>query len=209
MTSQTTVPSIDQLQRLLVVGLGNPGSRYVGTRHNAGFMVLERLAHVWSIELRKKRRFKGIFGTGEVEGKRISLLKPTTYMNLSGTSVAAAIRYVSMDEGALVVIHDDVDLPLGRIRTKWSGGTGGHNGLRSIDAELGSTAYFRIRIGIGRGLVGTTTHHVLSPVDKQQRDDFIQSVIGGAEATQMLVDTGLRATQNIVHSTWYGTEENE
>lgn len=209
MTSETAVPSIDQHQRLLVVGLGNPGSRYVGTRHNAGFLVLDRLAHLWSIELKMKRRFSGLFGAGEVDGKQISLLKPATYMNLSGRSVVATIRYVPIDQGALVVIHDDVDLPLGRIRTKWSGSAGGHNGLRSIDSELGTTDYFRIRIGIGHGLDGTTSQHVLSPVQREDRDDFFRSVAGGAEATQMLLNTGLRSTQNAVHSTWYGTEAAE
>jgi peptidyl-tRNA hydrolase, PTH1 family len=119
-------PSLD----VLVVGLGNPGPEYAATRHNLGFMVTDRLAGEWSLGWRSK--FSGRVAEGRDGDARLALLQPLTYMNVSGRSVAAALRFYKLEPDALVVVHDEIDLPLGDVRAKWGGGLAGHNGLRSL-----------------------------------------------------------------------------
>ena len=132
----------------LVVGLGNPEPRYRRTRHNAGQMVVERLAE--RLSLRFASKYAGRFAQGRGPGGPVSLLIPTTYMNLSGQSVSPAVGSLHLGLGQVVVIHDELDLPFGVVRGKIGGGPGGHNGLRSIQTGLGSPDFSRIRLGIGR-----------------------------------------------------------
>lgn len=133
---------------LLIAGLGNPGSGYARNRHNAGFIVVDEIhaAHGFGPW---KARFSGLLSDGRLGGRKTYLLKPQTYMNLSGDSVGAALRFFKLPLEALVVIHDDIDLGCGRMKAKTGGGDGGQNGLRSITAALGP-AYRRVRVGIGR-----------------------------------------------------------
>ncbi len=137
-------PSLDAL----VVGLGNPGPEYARTRHNLGFMVTDRLAEGWSASWRSK--FSGRVAEARDGDLRVALLQPLTFMNVSGRSVAAAIRFYKLAPDALVVVHDEIDLEVGDVRAKWGGGLAGHNGLRSLRESLGTADFARVRIGVGR-----------------------------------------------------------
>ena len=132
----------------LIAGLGNPEAKYDGTRHNAGFAALDALADKWNISV-SKTKFQGLWGQGEVDGHKVVLLKPLTYMNLSGESVGEAARFYKIPADHVVVISDDISLPVGKLRIRTGGSAGGHNGLKSIIARLGGENFPRIRIGIG------------------------------------------------------------
>jgi PTH1 family peptidyl-tRNA hydrolase len=133
----------------LVVGLGNPGTRYAGTRHNAGSRAVERLASRLGVKLRRSRTLARA-GEVHVEGERLVLACPTTYMNESGPAVAALVRQKGIEPGRLIVVHDEIDLPAGALRVKFGGGTAGHRGVDSVVAALGTKDFHRVRIGVGR-----------------------------------------------------------
>ncbi len=132
----------------LIVGLGNPGTEYAFSRHNVGFMAVDDLAHRHSFsDFREK--FKGLIATGEIAGEKVYLLKPQTYMNLSGESVLAVCSFYKIKPADIIVFHDDMDLDVARVKVKTGGGSGGHNGIKSIDAHIGSD-YARVRIGVSK-----------------------------------------------------------
>lgn len=133
----------------LIVGLGNPGAQYVGTRHNAGFRFLDRLIESCGARLRHESRFQGELGKMAMAGRELWLLKPATFMNRSGESVSAFARYYKIPLEQILVAHDDLDLPPGAVRLKLGGGTAGHNGLEDLVARLGGSNFVRLRIGIG------------------------------------------------------------
>jgi len=154
----------------LIVGLGNPGTEYEHTRHNIGFMAIDRLAKAWDISLGKEKRFYGVFGEGRLSrqmltGNKIRLLKPTTYMNASGQSVRACADWFKCSPSQILVIYDDMDLPLGKLRLRPSGSAGGHNGIKSMISHFGTQDFPRLRLGIGRanktGDGASVTNHVL------------------------------------------------
>ncbi len=151
----------------LITGLGNPGAKYQWTRHNIGFMVVDRLAHTTGASLTKKA-FEGLSGDAACWGERLHLLKPQTYMNLSGRSVSSALRYHKLSIEELVIIHDDLDIPFGQIKIKKGGGHGGHNGLRSLIQELGGADFIRVRVGIGRPIRGDSADYVLSQFSREE-----------------------------------------
>lgn len=157
----------------LVVGLGNPGPKYAGTRHNVGFEVVDRLAARWRVGLGREQ-FHGWFGQTDVDAERVGVLKPTTWMNRSGQAVAAAVQFFKLGASDLVVIVDDLALPLGKLRMRASGSSGGHNGLQDIIERLGSEAWARVRVGIGEA-EGVTSQYVLSKFSEDER-----AVINGA-----------------------------
>src|SRR5205085_7432881 len=132
----------------LIVGLGNPGREYANTRHNIGFRVLDELARRHAIDL-TRRKFSGVIGSGSIAGEQVLLLKPETYMNLSGRSVREALTFHKLEPSDLLVIVDDLALPLAKLRIREKGSAGGHNGLTSIVNELGTDEFARLRIGIG------------------------------------------------------------
>ena len=134
----------------LFVGLGNPGSKYERTRQKAGFMVFDPLSKEWNIEFTDEKKFKGQIGRGVVKGEKVILLKPTTFMNLSGESVRAVMDFYDIDIEDLVVIYDDLDLPHGKIRLRLKGSAGGHNGIKSLIAHVKTQEFKRIRVGIDR-----------------------------------------------------------
>ncbi|MBO0961769.1 aminoacyl-tRNA hydrolase [Neobacillus sp. MM2021_6] len=136
-----------------IVGLGNPGKQYEQTRHNIGFEVIDALANLFSIPLNQSK-FKGMYGIGTYNGEKILLLKPLTYMNLSGESIRAVMDYYQIELEDLVIIYDDLDLPVGKIRLRQKGSPGGHNGIKSTVAHLGTQEFNRIRIGIDRPKTG-------------------------------------------------------
>ena len=168
---------------LVIVGLGNPGPKYAGTRHNAGFLCVDRLAERAGIALNDRRK-TALLGEGRIEGKRVVFVKPRTFMNVSGEAVRYAMdRYRVRAESVLIVL-DDLDLPLGRVRMRASGGSGGHNGLSSINAALGTQDYARLRIGIGRPQ-GETVGYVLgafTPEEAQEAEAAIARAADAAEA---------------------------
>ncbi|MDF9407717.1 aminoacyl-tRNA hydrolase [Pelotomaculum isophthalicicum JI] len=133
----------------LIVGLGNPGSEYAKTRHNIGFMVVDRLAPVLGVTVGKKL-FKALVGQGQINGERVVLAKPQTYMNLSGDAVGALLNWFKLTASDLLVIYDDLDLRCGKLRLRPGGGSGGHRGMQSIIRAIGTDSFPRVRVGIGR-----------------------------------------------------------
>jgi PTH1 family peptidyl-tRNA hydrolase len=153
----------------LICGLGNPGAEHLGDRHNAGYLVLDRLGSRLGIAV-DMAKFEGRLGAGRVGVQRVLLLKPETYMNLSGQSVGAAARFYKVGPSDVLVVHDELDLPFGRLQLKSGGGTAGHNGLRSILSGLGDEGFARLRVGVGKPegkeqVVG----HVLSSFSAEER----------------------------------------
>ncbi|MDE2836207.1 MAG: aminoacyl-tRNA hydrolase [Chloroflexota bacterium] len=174
---------------LVIVGLGNPGPKYAGTRHNAGFMCVDVLAGRAGIALNDKRR-AAFLGEGRLGGRRIVLVKPRTFMNVSGEAVRYAMdRYRVRAESVLIVL-DDLDLPLGRVRMRASGGSGGHNGLNSINAALGTQDYARLRIGIGRPQ-GETVGYVLGAFSPEEAPDAEAAIARAADAAEAWLAHGV------------------
>lgn len=183
----------------LLVGLGNPGPKYHWTRHNAGFMVLDRLAHEAGISITRKA-FSGLCGEGSWQGERLVLLEPQTFMNLSGRSVAAAVRFHKLDIRDVVVVHDDLDIPFGRIKVKEGGGHGGHNGLRSLMAELGSGDFTRVRVGIGRPAHGNTVDYVLQNFSKEEQGDLLHLLDGIVDLLELLLKEGVPKAMSLYNN---------
>ena len=192
--------SVDKLPPgpVLFTGLGNPGPKYVGTRHNIGFMVIDHWASRWRIDV-TRQRFKAYIGQGHAGDRRVCCLKPQTYMNLSGQSVSRAASFFDMSVGSLVVAHDDIDLPFGAIRLKLGGGAGGHKGLKSIDELMGDRSYFRLRLGVGRPQHGDVSSFVLKRFDDLERAEVGDWLEKASDAFEMLLMEGLKATQNRFH----------
>lgn len=183
----------------LVVGLGNPGSQYAGNRHNAGFMVLDRFAALVDIPTTKKV-FTGLCGEGYWQGDKIILLKPQTFMNLSGRSVAEAARFHKIPPAEIIVLHDELDIPFGSLKLKEGGGHGGHNGLRSIIQELGSSEFIRLRVGIDRPSHPDVSGYVLqnfSPAETKHLDEVIE---GAVAALEMLLKEGLKKGMSLFNN---------
>jgi PTH1 family peptidyl-tRNA hydrolase len=181
----------------LVAGLGNPGSRYAGTRHNIGCMVASKLAERAGIAL-KRQGHQGIYGNGRVAGEEVTILLPQTYMNLSGASVGSACKSLGVLPGDLVVCHDEIDLPFGSLRIKVGGGHGGHNGLRSICQVLGNNDFIRVRIGVGRPPPGgDVADYVLSTFAAAERDRIEDLLQAAVSAVTAILENGPAAAMNI------------
>jgi peptidyl-tRNA hydrolase, PTH1 family len=179
---------------LLVAGLGNPGREYVGNRHNIGFMVVEELARRHGGSWRAK--FNGRFAEIRIDGHRVALLAPETYMNDSGRSVKAAAGFFKLEPDAVLVVHDDSDLEAGRLQARRGGGMAGHNGLRSVAQHLGTPEFLRLRVGVGRPGRGDRrplADYVLS--DFEPHEDREALVSRAADAIEMLDAEGLDAAQ--------------
>ena len=179
---------------LLVVGLGNPGREYAGNRHNVGHMVVDELARRHGGSWRGK--FSGQVADVRIDGHRVALLKPETYMNDSGRSVQAAARFYKLEPDAILVVHDESDLETGRLQARRGGGLAGHNGLRSVAAALGTPDFLRLRVGVGRPVRGDRrplADYVLS--DFEPEDDAAALVNRAAEAVETLDAEGLDEAQ--------------
>ena len=180
----------------LIAGLGNPGEKYAATRHNIGFMVAERFANRTGIAL-KKKGCQAIYGIGRCAGQDVAVLLPQTFMNLSGASIASALRSLGVAPGDLTVIHDDIDLPFGMLRLKSGGGHGGHNGIRHICQVLGHGEFLRFKVGVGRPAgEGDVAGYVLRPFSSEQRGQLDQVINGTVEALLSLFEKGLTGTMN-------------
>ena len=180
---------------LLVAGLGNPGREYVDTRHNVGFMVAEELARRHGGSWRAK--FSGDLAEMRLDGLRLAVLKPQTYMNESGRSVGAAVRFFKVEPEALLVVHDEVDLEPGRLQARLGGGLAGHNGLRSVAQHLGTPEFARLRIGVGRPERGDprpVADFVLSPFSPEV--DVEALVARAADAVETVAREGVEEAQN-------------
>jgi peptidyl-tRNA hydrolase, PTH1 family len=180
---------------LLVAGLGNPGREYADTRHNVGFMVAEELARRHGGSWRAK--FSGDLAEMRLDGLRLAVLKPQTYMNESGRSVGAAVRFFKMEPEALLVVHDEVDLEPGRLQARLGGGLAGHNGLRSVTQHLGTPEFARLRIGVGRPERGDprpVADFVLSPFSPEV--DVEGLVARAADAVETVAREGVEEAQN-------------
>ncbi len=187
------------MNSFIIVGLGNPGPKYQWTRHNAGFLFLDRLAHLENISISRKS-FSGLAGEWSHKGSRLILLKPQTFMNLSGQSVMQALQFYKLPISQLIVVHDELDLPFGAVRFKQGGGHGGHNGLRSIMEKLGKGDFLRLRIGIGRPPHGDTTNYVLGNIPPEQMEDLPRILDGGQDMLEMLLGEGLPKAMSLYNN---------
>ncbi|MGE0787752.1 MAG: aminoacyl-tRNA hydrolase [Sandaracinaceae bacterium] len=178
----------------LVVGLGNPGPKYRGNRHNVGFMLIEELARAMREELREK--FKARWCRGRIGGTDAVLLMPQTYMNLSGESVQPAMRFFKVELPDVLVVHDELDLPFGTVRLKQGGGAGGHNGLKSIIQHCGGQGFARLRIGIGRPRSGSPEGHVLSDFSASESAELGDVLRQAALAVEAVLSDGVGPAMN-------------
>jgi PTH1 family peptidyl-tRNA hydrolase len=186
----------------LVVGLGNPGKKYDGNRHNVGFMALDAMARDVS-GLAWKEKFSGVFGRGDLFGQASMLLKPMTFMNLSGDCVQPAQAFTKAQVGEIVVVHDELDVPFGEVRVKVGGGHAGHNGLRSIIERVGSPEFVRIRVGIGRpppGFRGDVADYVLQNFDMAERAELPDVLARALDATKQVMTLGAAAAMTAVNA---------
>lgn len=177
--------------RWLIVGLGNPGEQYQFTRHNVGFLAVDQLGKAHEIAPSRMEK-RALVGYGSISNVPVALVKPQTFMNLSGESVAPMMRGHQLDPEHVLVITDDLDLPLGRIRIRREGSPGGHNGLKSLVHHLDTEEFPRIRIGIGRPARGTTVvDHVLSDFDRTETETIHDAIERAREAAEVIISSGL------------------
>jgi peptidyl-tRNA hydrolase, PTH1 family len=186
---------------LLVVGLGNPGDNYARTRHNLGFMVADLLAARLGSKFKAHKRSGAEVVTGRLAGQAVVVAKPRCYMNESGRQVGPLAKFYSVAPADVIAIHDDLDLEFGRVRLKLGGGEGGHNGLRSVAAALGTKDFQRVRIGIGRppGRKDPAAF-VLENFAAAERTEVPAICEQAADATELLIQVGLESAQNVVHA---------
>jgi len=178
----------------VVAGLGNPGLLYKRTRHNAGYQALELLADNLQIRL-KKRGFNGVYGEGTFRGERVVLIKPTTYMNLSGDCIRAVMNFFKCPVEHLIVLYDDIELPVGSLRIRDKGGAGTHNGMRSIIGSLGSESFPRVRIGVGSQNGTDLRKHVLGKPKKDEQTVLASAFGDAADAVCMIIEGKLPQAQ--------------
>ena len=190
----------------LLVGLGNPGAKYAGNRHNVGFMAVDEIVRRHRMPAWRKR-FQSAVSDGDIAGEKVLALKPQTFMNESGRAVGEAMRFYSLEPSDIVVFHDELDLAPGKVRTKLGGGAAGNNGLRSISAHIGPD-YRRVRIGIGHpGHKDAVLHHVLNDFSKSDRDWVPEMLEALAEALPYLLQGDEGRFHNKVHLAVHPPEE--
>lgn len=178
----------------LIVGLGNPGKEYDGTRHNIGFEAIDYIASKYNIDVNRSK-FKGVFGEGFINGQKVILLKPTTYMNLSGESIREAINFYKIDNNEIIVIYDDISLEIGKLRIREKGSAGGHNGIKSIIANMGSDVFPRIKIGVGQPK-GELVSHVLGKFNGEEKKDLNEVIEASAKAVEIIIKYGTKEAMN-------------
>jgi PTH1 family peptidyl-tRNA hydrolase len=187
---------------LLVVGLGNPGRTHENQRHNVGFMVVDALVRDagWP---EPRAKFNALFTRGELAGQPVAVLKPQTYMNLSGQAVQPAADFLKVEPRDVLVVHDELDLPWKDVRIKVGGGHAGHNGVRSIQQHLGTPEFARVRVGIGKpppGFAGAVADWVLSGFDPVERAELPEVIGRAAEAVRRVAGEGVAAAMNLVNT---------
>ena len=179
-----------------IIGLGNPGTHYQWSRHNIGFLVVDRFAGISHIPL-CTRRFKTLYGKGRIDSKEVVLIKPMTFMNLSGEAVKKAIHFFHIGMEDVIVVHDDLDLIFGRLRFKRRGGDGGHQGVRSLTAALNGNGFLRLKVGIGRPPEGIDpAEYVLERFPAIQQLDLDRILSQAAESLRVMLLEGIEAAMN-------------
>jgi len=179
----------------LIVGLGNPGAEYRNNRHNAGFMVIDRLAQKWGCDLSRKK-FQGLYGNTTCGLENVVLLKPQTYMNRSGGSVLEAMVFYKADLEDLLVVYDDLAIELGQLRARAKGSAGGHNGIKDIISRLGCDDFSRLRVGIGAPKFGNTVRHVLGDFADDETELVSQTIARASDAVETWINSGIQAMMN-------------
>lgn len=185
----------------LLVGLGNPGTRYAQTRHNAGFWFAEAAARRLNLHFRSEKRFQGRVAEGEWRSDKLRILAPETYMNHSGRSVAALAGFFKIPVERILVAHDEIDLPPGSVRLKTGGGHGGHNGLRDIIGQMGSREFTRLRIGVGHpGLADDVVDYVLNRPGKAEQAEIEASIDDACDVLPEILDGDLARAMQTLHT---------
>ncbi len=190
------------METFIIAGLGNPGSKYQWTRHNAGFLFLDRIASLNGLSVIRKQ-FGGLTAELEWKGVRLVLLKPQTFMNLSGRAIIPAMQFYKLKPEQLIVVHDEIDLPLGSARLKTGGGHGGQNGLRSIMEQLGNGNFTRLRLGIGRPIHGDVTNYVLGTFTPQEMEVFARVLDGALDMLELALDEGVPKAMSLFNNKTY------
>lgn len=178
----------------LIVGLGNPGKEYENTRHNVGFQVIDNIAKEYNISI-NRQKFKGVYGEGFINGKKVIILKPTTYMNLSGESVREVVDFYNLRSDEIIVIYDDISLEIGKLRIRDKGSAGGHNGIKSIIAHLGGDVFPRIKVGIGQPDVDLVKY-VLGRFTKDEMKTLSESIEASTKATEEIINNDVSSAMN-------------
>jgi len=184
-------PSIERL----IVGLGNPGRKYAGNRHNVGFQCLDRLAEAWGLSF-GRRKHKALLAQGQIAGLKVILAKPQTFMNLTGEAVERLARFYKVPPESILVIYDDLDLPVGRIRLRPEGGSGGHKGMKSIIEHLGTNGFLRLRVGIGRPPHGDPVDYVLNDFAPDEGLVIEEAYERAVSAVELWLAEGIVAAMN-------------
>jgi len=188
-------PAPEQEPLYLIVGLGNPEKQYAGNRHNVGFQAIDRLAAQYGIRCSKKR-FNALWGEGKIGEHRVILVKPLTYMNESGKAVGPMSGVFKVRPDRILVIHDDLDLPLGKLRLRSGGSSGGHRGVTSLIENLGTPEFIRLRVGIGRPIQGDPVDYVLDDFARDQAPVIQQTLDALPDVIKIVLDEGLRQAMN-------------
>jgi PTH1 family peptidyl-tRNA hydrolase len=180
----------------VVAGLGNPGEPYARTRHNAGFMTIDRIAKANGVEL-NRRRFKGLTGEVNLGGQPVMLVKPQTFYNLSGECLADLLGYFKIPAERLILVHDELDIEAGRLRLKRGGSDAGNRGVRSVSESLGTPDFIRVRIGLGRPPAGEQSKdYLLRPLTPVERENFVPNLDRAASAVVEIIESGLERAMN-------------
>lgn len=179
----------------LIVGLGNPGKEYENTRHNTGFMVIDKLADKLGVSI-EQNKFKGLYTKLKYNGEDVILLKPQTYMNLSGESVRQVMDFYKINQEDILVIYDDMDMPVGKLRLRQTGSAGGHNGVKNIILHTGSQNFNRVRVGIGRHPYMKVVDYVLSKFTSDESSDIEKGIENASEAVIDYLNYGFSHTMN-------------
>ena len=174
----------------IITGLGNPGKEYENTKHNVGFLTIDILAEKYDIKV-NKIKFKGLVGEGMIGTEKVILVKPQTYMNLSGQCIREIVAFYKLDMEDLVVIYDDIDLPMGNLRIRKKGSAGTHNGMRSIIYDLQDDGFPRVRVGIGGERKGDLANYVISGFSGDDRKLIEEAIVKAADAVTCLVEDGI------------------
>ena len=178
----------------LIVGLGNPEENYSNTRHNMGFDTVNKIASKYNIEVNKKK-FKGLYGIGMIEGEKVILLKPQTFMNLSGESIKEAVDFYKIENTNIIVIYDDMDIELGSIKIRKKGNPGSHNGMKSVVQYLG-TDFARIRVGIGKPEDNDFIRYVVGPIPEEEKEILDKSTTTAKDAVVEIIKSGVDNAMN-------------
>ncbi|MDM0715991.1 aminoacyl-tRNA hydrolase [Clostridium perfringens] len=179
---------------ILIVGLGNPGKQYEQTRHNIGFDVIDYMANKYNIDVNREK-FKGICGEGFIENKKVILLKPLTYMNLSGESIRELANFYKLEDDEIIVVYDDISLDIGRLRIREKGSAGGHNGIKSIIQNLGGDKFPRVKVGLGQPK-DNLVNHVLGKFSKEDREHIEKVIPVVSDAIVEIVKNDAKESMN-------------